>query len=146
MTSRHAPRDAPGGDERTDQFDVVRRDERLVIGTERHAIERVRLERVIVTEQRTITVDVSHEEIRLVREPIGDAVPVSTGTTGTVHEPIVVVLREEQITVSTAVVPVERVTLTTHTVTEEHRVEAELRREEIDIVTSRRRAGGAPLP
>lgn len=146
MTARHAPRDAPGGEDRTDQFDVVRREERLAIGTERHAIERVRLERVIVTEQRTITVDVSHEEIRLVREPISGAVPLSTGTTAIVHEPIVVVLREEQITVTTAVVPVERVTLTMHTVTEGHRVEAGLRREAIDIVTSHRRTGGAPRP
>jgi len=146
MTSRHATHDAPGGDDRTARFDVVRRDERLIVAAERHETERVRLERVVVTEQRTVTVDVSHEEIRIVREPITGAAELADSSTATVHEPIVVVLREEQITVSTAVVPVERVTLTVHTVTEGHRVEVALRREEVDIVTSRGGSAGAPRP
>ncbi|PZF15632.1 hypothetical protein DEJ25_02680 [Curtobacterium sp. MCPF17_011] len=126
-------RDQPHASDADDHVEVVRSEERLAVTTERHATERVRLERYIVTEQRTVTVDVSREEVRLTREPItGDTrLPVATGDT--VREPIVVVLHEEQLVVSKVVVPVERVTLTTHTVTHDVVVDETLRHEVVHV-------------
>ncbi|PZE64539.1 YsnF/AvaK domain-containing protein [Curtobacterium sp. MCBD17_021] len=129
MTSPHTPRRPSAAD---DEIEVVRHEERLAVRTELHATERVRLERVVVTEQRTISVDVSHEEVRLTREPItgGTRLP---GAEVPVREPIVVVLHEEQVTVTKTVVPVERVTLSTHRVSDDHVVTETLGHEEVDV-------------
>lgn len=129
MTSPSNPLPTSG-----DHVDVVRREERLLLGTEVHATERVRLERYIVTEQQTFTVDVSREEVRLVREPITGGTRLPAGTTVGDREPIVVVLHEEQVLVTKTVVPVERVTLHTHRVTEDQVVTETLGHEEVDVV------------
>lgn len=126
--------------------ELVRREERLLVSTEVHATERVRLERFIVTEQRTVTVDVRHEEVRLTREPLDSGGPLpSTRQPSSDRAPVVVVLREEQVVVSTTVVPVERVTLTVHTVTEDHLVDAVLGHEEVraELDSVARAAGDA---
>lgn len=129
MTPR-PPQHAPDAD---DHVEVVRSEERLAVTTERHATERVRIERYVVTEQRTITVDVSREEIRVTREPVtGDTrLPGSVGDTD--REPVVVVLHEEQLVVSKTVVPVQRVTFTAHTVTRDEVVDETVRHEVVDI-------------
>ena len=49
---------------------MTRSEEQLRVGTERVETGRVRLRKYIVTEQVTRTVPVSHEEVRLEREPI----------------------------------------------------------------------------
>lgn len=131
MTDHHVPQPAPGDDDQ--EATVVRHEERLLVGTEVHATERVRLERFIVTEQRTITVDVRREEVRLVREPLADGPALPADSTAPAREPVVVVLHEEQVVVSKRIVPVERVTLTVHTVTEDHPVDAVLRHEEVTV-------------
>jgi uncharacterized protein (TIGR02271 family) len=112
---------------------VVLHEERLVVSTRRFATERVRLERVVVTEQRTITVDVRREEIRLVREPIDDGEPLPAGTVPPPAEPIVMVLHEERVSISKTVVPVERVTLRVTSVEGEREVSAGLRREVVEV-------------
>lgn len=131
MTDHHVPQSATGdeGQEAT----VVLHEEHLLVGTEVHATERVRLERYIVTEQRTITVDVRREEVRLTREPIADGRALSADSPVPTREPIVVVLHQEQVVVSKRIVPVERVTLTVHTVTEDRPVDAVLRHEEATV-------------
>lgn len=129
MTDRHVPQPTPGDD--AGEVTVVRHEEHLLVGTEVHATERVRLERVIVTEQRTITVDVRREEVRLTREPLVDGPALTADSPVPSREPIVVVLHQEQVVVSKRIVPVERVTLTVHTVTEDRPVDAVLRHEEV---------------
>lgn len=114
-----------------DSVDVVRHEERLRVGTETVPIERVRLERVVVTEQRTVTVEVSHEEIRVHREPVSGTTGSLTGTRRD-REPIVVILSEEQVEITKRVVPVERVTLHIDVVTDEKQVSETVRREQID--------------
>lgn len=131
MTDHHVPQLTPGDDD--PEATVVLHEERLLVGTEVHATERVRLERYIVTEQRTITVDVRREEVRLTREPLVDGPALSVDSPVPTREPIVVVLRQEQVVVSKRIVPVERVTLTVHTVTEDRPVDAALRREEVTV-------------
>lgn len=111
---------------------VILHEERLAVTTQRYATERVTIERVIITEQRTITVDVRHEELRITREALDDE-SVSTADTAMTLDPLVVILHEEQIDVTKTVVPVERVTVQTHSVTEDQQVTEILGREVIDI-------------
>ncbi|WP_267425263.1 MULTISPECIES: YsnF/AvaK domain-containing protein [unclassified Curtobacterium] len=131
MTDMPVPQPAPGDDDR--EATVVLHEEHLLVGTEVHATERVRLERYVVTEQRTITVDVRREEVRLVREPLAEGPALPADRTPPTREPVVVVLHEEQVVVSKRIVPVERVTLTVHTVTEDRPVDAVLRHEEVTV-------------
>src|ERR1700712_3839552 len=98
----------PDRAEGTDVVEAVLHAERLQVATEQVPSRVARLQKVIVTEQRTITVEVRHEEARLVYEdlPAGglpddrlselpDALPE-------------LVLHEEQIQVMTRTMPVER--------------------------------------
>ncbi|HEX3781885.1 MAG TPA: PRC and DUF2382 domain-containing protein [Pseudonocardiaceae bacterium] len=117
------------------QAEMVRSEERLNVGTERVESGRVRLRKHVVTEQQQVTVPVSHEEVRVEREPISEA---ERGRMGDKQRALQdseqeVVLHEEKPVVRTETVPVERVRLGTDTVTEEQTVGGEVRKERIDI-------------
>jgi uncharacterized protein (TIGR02271 family) len=134
--------DASLGDRRTEGYDtsgpttddaMTRSEEQLRVGTEQVAAGRARLRKHIVTENQTVTVPVSHEEVTLEREPITDA-NVGNATSGPdlSEEEHEVQLTEERVVVDKETVPVERVRLGTETVTEDQRVSEEVRKEEID--------------
>ncbi|MGT2426075.1 DUF2382 domain-containing protein [Amnibacterium kyonggiense] len=111
---------------------MTRSEERLHVGTERVETGRVRLRKHVVTEQQTVTVPVSHEEVRLEREPItdanrGDALS-GPDLSEEEHE---VVLTEERPVIQKETVPVERVSLGTETVTEQRQVSEDVAHEEI---------------
>ena len=112
---------------------MTRSEERLHVGTEQVEAGRARLRKHIVTENVSKTVPVSHEEVRIEREPItdanaGDALH-GADLSEEEHE---VTLHAERAVTSKETVPVERVRLDTETVTEQQRVDEELRHEEID--------------
>jgi uncharacterized protein (TIGR02271 family) len=114
---------------------MTRSEERMAVGKEQVATGTARLRKYIVTEQVTQTVPVSHEEIRVVHEPIteesrGDALRGGE-LTEEEHE---VVLHAERPVVTTETVPVERVRLATETVRSEQEVTGEVRKEQIDQV------------
>jgi uncharacterized protein (TIGR02271 family) len=137
MTHPYAP--PPGRDdaiEVTNVAEVILSEEHLLVTTERRAVERVVLRKVIVTERQTITVDVSHEEIRLTHEPVAGGTVVQAGALPAAREPVVMILHEEQITVSRTIVPVERVTLTTTPVPGVFVVKETIRHEETDVDVS----------
>ncbi|MFD3808117.1 DUF2382 domain-containing protein [Streptomyces sp. NPDC058611] len=50
--------------------ELIRSEERLRVGTTNEEVGRARLRKVVVTENVTTTVPVSHEEVRVVREPV----------------------------------------------------------------------------
>jgi uncharacterized protein (TIGR02271 family) len=109
-------------------------EERLRVGTETVETGRVRLRKYVVTEMVTQTVPVSHEEVRLEREPITDA-NRDQAMTG---EPIgeaeqEITLHEQRPVVATETVPVERVRLATDTVQGEEDVSGQVRKERIDL-------------
>ena len=112
---------------------MTRSEERLNVGKETVQAGRARLRKYVVTENVTRTVPVSHEEVRVEREPIteanrDDAVagePISEDQ----HE---VTLRAERPVVEKEAVPVERVRLGTETVTEDAQVSDSVRKERID--------------
>jgi uncharacterized protein (TIGR02271 family) len=135
--------DVVDGADRTEGYDtsgpttddaMTRSEEQLHVGTERVETGRARLRKHIVTEEQTVTVPVSHEEVRLEREPITDA-NVGDALDGPAisEEEHEVVLTEERPVIAKETVPVERVRLGTETVTETEQVGAEVRKEEIEL-------------
>ena len=89
---------------------------------------------ILVSENVTETVPVSHEEVRLEREPITDA-NVGNAMDGPAisEEEHEVTLRSERPVVEKEAVPVERVRLDKETVQEQEQVNAELRKEQIEV-------------
>jgi uncharacterized protein (TIGR02271 family) len=118
---------------------MTRSEEHLRAGTETQEVGRARLRKHVVTEHEQVTVPVSHEEIRVEREPITDANRDAALTgpdlTESEHE---VALQAERPVVDKETVPVERVRLTKDTVTEEQTVGDEVRKEQIDTDTPER--------
>ncbi len=114
---------------------MTRSEERLHVGTEQVAAGRARLRKRVVTENVSQTIPVSHEEVRVEREPITDAnrdqALSGADITEEEHE---VTLHAERPVVAKETVPVERVRLGKETVTEDHEVNETLRKEQIDDV------------
>jgi uncharacterized protein (TIGR02271 family) len=113
---------------------MTRSEEHLRAGTETREAGRARLRKYVVTEQESVTVPVSREEVRVEREPITDA-NVGDAMAGPAisEEEHEVVLREERPVVEKEAVPVERVRLGTETVTDTEQVSGEVRKEVIDV-------------
>jgi uncharacterized protein (TIGR02271 family) len=112
---------------------MTRSEERLHVDKESVPAGHARLRKYVVTENVTTTVPVSHEEVRLEREPITEAnrgAAVSgSDITEAEHE---VQLHAERPVVTKETVPVERVRLVTESVTGEETVSSEVRKEQID--------------
>ena len=147
-----APRPDLGVDQREDGRDAVgtvgrdtsgpttdeamtRSEERLTVGTEAVETGRARLRKHVVTENVTRTVPVSHEEVRIEREPITDANRDAALAGGELtEEEHEVTLHAERPVVEKETVPVERVRLATETVTEQATVNEQVAHEEIEQV------------
>jgi uncharacterized protein (TIGR02271 family) len=113
---------------------MTRSEEQLRVGTEQVQAGRARLRKYVVTEQQSVQVPVTREEVRVEREPITDtnrgAALSGPDISEEEHE---VVLHEERPVVQTEAVPVERVRLGTETVTEEQTVTGQVRKEQVEI-------------
>jgi len=132
MTRQDASGQRTTGQRGTGQESMTRSEEQLKIGKEQVETGRVRLVKHTVTEQQNITVPVSHEEVRVVREPItGGGAPRGRAFG---DEEAEVVLHEERPVVGKETVAVERVGLGKETVTEQRTVSGEVRKERIDVV------------
>jgi uncharacterized protein (TIGR02271 family) len=107
-------------------------EERIQVSTRTVPIGRARLQRVVVTERRTIEVDVRHEEIRLVEDDGPEYGELATGE-GRARATPWVVLREERLEVVRHVEPTERVRLVLDQVSETVPVTADLRHEVLDV-------------
>lgn len=111
---------------------MTRSEEQLRVGTERVEAGRARLRKYVVTEQVTTTVPVSHEEVRLEREPITDANrDAALSGTDIAEQEHEVTLHAERPVVEKEAVPVERVRLSTETVGGEEEVSEQVRKEQI---------------
>ncbi|MCP9987450.1 PRC and DUF2382 domain-containing protein [Streptomyces sudanensis] len=116
---------------------ITRSEEQMQIGTEQYETGRARLRKYVVTEDVTTSVPVSHEEVRVVREPIRPG-ERATPMEDTEQE---VTLHAERPTVSKKSVPVERVRLETERVTEEQEVTGQVRKEKIEYDDDRSERG-----
>ena len=110
--------------------ELILHEERATAGTEQTTTGRARLRKVVVTEQQTLTVPVRHEEVRVVREPLGPNEEVVDDRVFDDQE-IGVTLHAERPVVTTETVATERVRLETSTVTEDAHVDATVRREQV---------------
>lgn len=112
---------------------MTRSEERMRVGTETTEAGRARLRKYVVTEQVTQTVPVSHEEVRIEREPISESnVDAATDGPAISEEEHEVTLHAERPVTQTEAVPVERVRLDKETVTEQEQVSGEVRKEQIE--------------
>jgi uncharacterized protein (TIGR02271 family) len=113
---------------------MTRSEERVTVGTAAREAGRARLRKYVVTENVTQTVPVSHEEVRLEREPITDAnIGEATAGPDISEEEHEVILHAEQPVVQKETVPVERVRLDKETVTDQQTVSEEVRKEQIEL-------------
>ncbi len=111
---------------------MTRSEEELRVGTQRRESGRARLRKYVVTEQVSRSVPVSHEEVRIEREPITDANRGAAAGPEISEDEHEVTLHEERPVVEKDVVAKERVRLSKETVTGEETVNADLRKERID--------------
>jgi uncharacterized protein (TIGR02271 family) len=109
--------------------DMIRSEERLDVGTERAEAGTVRLVKYVVTEQKTVDVPVTHEEVRVEREPIADASKVRDSKIGEAEQEVT--LHEDRVVVDKQSVPVERVRMRVDEVTEDKRITEQVRKEQI---------------
>ncbi|ONI70877.1 hypothetical protein ALI144C_50770 [Actinosynnema sp. ALI-1.44] len=115
---------------RADDQVMTRSEEQLKVGTQRVETGRVRLRKHVVTEEQQVTVPVSHEEVRIEREPID---PRNAGKTEIGEEEQEVVLHADKPVIGKESVPVEQVRMRTEEVTEQQQVRDKVRKEQIDV-------------
>ncbi len=135
-------RDAPADRDVEAGQTIVRSAERLRVGLKRRETGRVRIRTTIRSETVTRTVEVRHDEVEVLREPIADGVPaVAGGPGGAVvvelsPQVLDLVLYAERAVAVKETVPVERIVVGTRTVVGTETVTAELRREQVDLDVS----------
>ena len=112
---------------------MTRSEEELRVGTRQTESGRARLRKYVVTENVTQTVPVSHEEVRIEREPITNANREQAMSGADIsEEEHEVVLHAEEPVVEKDTVAKERVRMGTETVSEDREVSEEVRKEQID--------------
>lgn len=127
-----ADRDVVADRDRVGNADeLVAREERLNVGTERVETGRVRLRKHVVTEQQQVSVPVTREEVVVERVPLDGTEDVRGGELA--EGETEVVLHEEHPVVSKETVATEKVRLGTQEVTENQTVSAEVRKEQIEV-------------
>ena len=138
MTDAYRARGAQGYDTSGPTTDeaMTRSEERMRVGTATEETGRVRLRKYVVTETVQQSVPVSHEEVRVEREPITEA-NIGQATSGPEisEEEHEVTLYAERPVVATETVPVERVRLAKDRVAGEETVTGEVRKEQIETET-----------
>ncbi|MFK4211486.1 DUF2382 domain-containing protein [Streptomyces sp. NPDC030920] len=112
--------------------EIIRSEEQLRVGTEEYESGTARLHKYVVTENVTRTVPVTHEEVRLIREPLQPGEKTTEQHPALREQDVEVTLHAERATTRKETVPVERIRLETKKVTEQKEVSAELRKEQID--------------
>lgn len=137
--SARLPGNVAPGDPAPDDVTVVLQAETVHAGLRRVPVERVRITKRIVTEIRTIDVELRREELHVERLPIPEAAASAddaprSSAAGT--EPILVlVLHEEVPEVLRHVVPVEQVRVFRDTIDGTETVSADVRREQAELLT-----------
>ncbi|MGY0502624.1 DUF2382 domain-containing protein [Nocardia sp. FBN12] len=120
-----APQAAPA---RHSDDSMVRSEEQLRVDTESEEVGTARLHKSVVSEEQTIKVPVTHEEVHVEREPITDR----SGRTTIGEEDREVTLHADQVHVQKETVPVERVRLAVDEVADEKTVSETVRKERVE--------------
>ncbi|GAA1807643.1 PRC and DUF2382 domain-containing protein [Actinomadura chokoriensis] len=113
---------------------MTRSEEQLHVGKETRESGHARLRKYVVTEEQEMTVPVSHEEVRVEREPITDENRDAAMRGPEISEAEYdMTLHEEEPVVSKETIPVERVRATKETRTEQRTVGGQVRKEHIEL-------------
>jgi uncharacterized protein (TIGR02271 family) len=135
-----APPVAPAPPIDDEEIEVTRSEEELVVDKEAHVTERVRVRKVIVEEEVTVTVTLRREELRIEREPIDaeyvadvDHLERGNGDAQLTEGELEFVLLAEEPVVQKRVVPVERVKVARDTIVDQHRITDQVRKERIEV-------------
>lgn len=110
---------------------VVRKEEELAVGTEERQVGAVRVNKSVDSfpVEQTVERNIEHAEVQRSTPAEGDSGEVMTLPDGSVSVPVF----EEELVVTKRMVVRERVIVRKTTVTDEHVIEADLRKERIDI-------------
>jgi uncharacterized protein (TIGR02271 family) len=121
------------GDDAEPPAEVIRSEEELRVDTVQHEVGRVRARKVVETEHVEEVVPRYTEQAEVERADVepGDSGEVETLPDGSISIPVF----EEQLIVEKRLVVVERVILRKYRVSEDQHVEADLRRERVEIDT-----------
>jgi uncharacterized protein (TIGR02271 family) len=112
---------------------MTRSEEQLQVGTQSREAGRARLRKYVVTEEQSVQVPVTREEVRIEREPITEGnVGEAMDGPAISEEEHEVVLHEERPVVQKEAVPVERVRLGKEQVTDQETVTEQVRQERIE--------------
>jgi len=113
---------------------MTRSEEELRVDKTTRQAGNVRLRKWVETEHVQESVPVAHEEVRVEREPITDAnIDRAMDGPEISSEEHEMPLYEEEVVTNTDVVPKERVRLDKEVVTEERSVDADVRKERVDV-------------
>ncbi|MEW1720365.1 PRC and DUF2382 domain-containing protein [Streptomyces sp. NPDC093109] len=128
-----------GKDLHTDE--LIRSEEQLHVTAEEREVGHARLRKVVVTENVTTTVPLSHEEVRVVHEAIPPEERGRLRGSRIGEAQTEVTLHADQPIISKESIPVERVRMETERVTEQREVSAEVRKEQIEYDTDQEDKG-----
>ena len=121
-------------EERREGTSVVRAEEELEVGTASEEAGRVRARKRVETEhvEELVPRHVEHADVERTKPGDGDSGEVETLPDGSVSIPIL----EEELVITKRMVVRERIVVRKRTLTEEHLVEAELRKERVELDAS----------
>ena len=113
------------------QSGVIRHEEELRVGTESHEVGVVRARKHVETERvaEVVPREIEDADVERVAASDGDSGEIETLPDGSVSIPLL----EEELVITKRTVVRERVVIRKRTVTEHERIEADLRRERVDI-------------
>jgi len=114
-----------------DDTEVIRREEELRVATTAHESGRVGVRKVVDHEQAATVVPVGTEHADFERQPVGeaDSGEVEVLPDGSISIPVF----QEELVIEKRLVVRERVIVRKHTVFEDQLVEADLRRERVEV-------------
>ncbi len=131
---------APAAPVVDEEVEVTRSEEELVVDKEAHVTERVRVRKVIVEEEVTVTVTLRREELRIEREPVDaayvadvDHLERGNGDAQLTDGELEFVLLAEEPVVEKRVVPVERIKVARDTIVDQHRITDQVRKERVEV-------------
>jgi uncharacterized protein (TIGR02271 family) len=129
-TLREERLEAGRRDLREDEARITLSEEQLAVGKREREVGEVEIGKRVETEHVRQAVSVSHEEVEIERRPL-DGMHAAGAEIREEH--LSVPVRAEEVVAEKRVVPVEEVVARKREVVEEQPVEAELRREEVEV-------------
>jgi uncharacterized protein (TIGR02271 family) len=111
---------------------ITRCEQQLLVDVEQVESSRLRLRKYVVTEQVTLTFEVSHEELHIDRKTSA-AVPMGSGSVDQelCAEELEITLHAQRLVITKELVPVEQIRIVKEVVTTEETITEDLRKEQL---------------